>query len=204
MAGNDVKRLYHLGHAGWYDFFKRYWNMLVASKAEDELGRFLKDNLNKNISILELGCGTALNLEKVYALGLKFKRYVGVDFSPDMLRIAKKKFKGDSKASFIEKDLTRLDMKEKFDVIICTWVLSHMESPSGLVNNAQGMLKKGGKMFLIFFSRPKWYVSLCFLPVIRFLFSVNPVSSKEVKRFKNVRWACSYSANITTAMQIHR
>ncbi len=203
MAGKDVKNLYHLGHARWYDFFKRYWNYLVSSKAEQELGRFLKKNLDKNASILELGCGTALNLEKIDSMGLKFRKYVGVDFSPDMLRIARRKFKGESKVKFIEKDLTRLGMKGKFDIIICTWVLSHLECPSELVNNAQGMLKRDGKMFIIFFSRPKWYVNFFVYPFAR-LFSANPVSKDEVKRFNKVKWIRSYSAGIATAMQIHR
>ena len=68
------------------DPFKRLWNKMIPSKAEDELRSFLQNNLDETKTILELGCGTALNLEKIFSLNLKFKKYLGLDPPPDMLK----------------------------------------------------------------------------------------------------------------------
>ena len=73
MNKRNVQNLYALGHAQWYDPFKKIWNRLVSIKAEKELATFLEKNVSNNASILELGCGTALNLEKIFALDLKIK-----------------------------------------------------------------------------------------------------------------------------------
>lgn len=204
MSGDDVKRLYALGDANWYDTFKDWWNRLVSSKAEDELSAFLRDNLDENKTILELGCGTALNLEKIYSLDLRFKRYLGLDFSPDMLKIARARFKDNPRVEFREKDITRLDdIVETFDIIICTWVLSHLHSPSSVVNRAQKLLSKDGRMFLIFFTTPRWYVNFWLFPFARWLFRVNYLTKREVQKFQNVKRMHNYSANMATTAQIY-
>ncbi len=205
MPGNDVKRLYALGLAAWYDLFKRLWNKAVASKAEEELRSFLEKNINKDKTILELGCGTALNLETIYSLSLPFKRYLGLDFSSDMLKIARKKFKDNHVVTFKEKDITKLmDVKGKFDIIVCTWVLSHLQSPSTLVNEAQKLLSNDGKMFLIFFSKPKWYIHLWLLPLAKFLFRSNYLRDEEVRKFNNVKVLHKYSVDMVTTAQVYR
>lgn len=204
MANNNkIKNLYALGHARWYDPFKKIWNKLVASKAEQKLTTFLKENINKNTSILELGCGTALNLEKISALKLKFEKYLGLDFSSDMLEIAKNKFANNSHVKFQQKDITDLDdMNEKFDIIICTWVLSHLKSPSQTVNQAQKLLSSKGKFFLIFFSKPKWFVNVWLHPIAKYLFKAKPLSSEEINKFTNIKTIDKFAANVATSIVI--
>ncbi len=201
----DARKIYAIGHAGWYNFFKNLWNRFVVSKAENQLTLFLQNNLNKDKIILDLGCGTALNLQKIKSLNLKFKRYLGLDFSPDMLEIARQKFMDIPNVEFREKDITKLyNLKGKFDVIICTWVLSHLQSPSDVVNKAQKMLKKDGKIFFIFFSQPKWYIRFWFGPLAKYFFKAEYVKNEEIKKFKNVRKRQNFSAGIATIVEIYR
>ncbi len=202
MKDKEVKGLYALGKASWYDKFKSLWNKTIANKAENELNLFLKGNINKNTSILELGCGTALNLEKINYLNLKFKKYLGIDFSIDMLNIARKKFKSNKLVKFEYRDITKLNNKEKFDIIICTWVLSHLDSPSDIINKSQKLLKNNGKMFIILFSEPKWYLNYWFPPLSRIFFKCYPVSNNELLKFNNVRVLHKYSNNMVTAVTI--
>ena len=82
-----VKKLYAIG-AKVYDPLMRLWNMAMATEAEKELSNFLRKNIDENRMILELGCGAARNLQKIYSLNLKFKRYLGLDFSSRMLAVA--------------------------------------------------------------------------------------------------------------------
>ncbi len=205
MDKNSVRNLYALDHAQWYDPFKRIWNRLVAVQAEEDFTLFLKKNLNKNKTILELGCGTALNLEKIFNLNLKFKRYLGLDVSSDMLAIAKAKFPDNRKIEFQQKDITQLGKTgKKFDIIICTWVLSHLDAPAQVVNNMQRLLSPSGKMFFVFFSKPKWYINLWLYPLARYLFKAKPLTEDEINKFKNVRTKHKFSGDITTTMIIHR
>ncbi len=202
MGKTHVKTLYAIG-ARLYDPLMKLWVMAVGAEAEGELTNFLRENLNETRTVLELGCGTARNLQTIYSLNLKFKKYLGLDFSPQMLRIARNKFRNKPSVEFREKDVTALDdMTERFDVIFCTWVSSHLKSPSSFVNQAQGLMSKHGRFFLIFFTQPKWYINFWMYPIARYLFSAKPLTEEEVRKFKNIKARHSYAANITTVVEI--
>ncbi|MBI2847535.1 MAG: methyltransferase domain-containing protein, partial [Chloroflexi bacterium] len=100
------------------------------------------------------------------------------------------------------KDITRLDdINDKFDIIICTWVLSHLSSPSALVNQAQGLMKEGGKFFLIFLSEPGWYLRFWTGPMATLLHS-RYVRDDEVSKFNNARKMRRYLGNMVTVVEI--
>ncbi|MBT4540777.1 class I SAM-dependent methyltransferase [Candidatus Woesearchaeota archaeon] len=205
MAKNKVKTLYSIGHSLWYNPSKKIWNKLVGIKAENTLTIFLKKSIKKNTKILELGCGTGLNFGKILSLNLKFKKYLAFDFSPDMLEIAKNKFKNIPNVKFKQKDITQLnDINEKYDIIICTWVLSHLQSPSQVINQAQKLLSQKGKMFLIFFSKPKWFINIWLYPFAKYLFKTESLQKEEINKFKNVKIKQEFSANLTTSIVIYR
>ncbi len=203
MQRSRVQKLYHIAGAKWYDIFKKGWNALVAGRAEKALKRFLKENIKPETTILELGPGTALNLRKIKELGLSFKSYEGWDFSDDMLSIARKKFKSTSNVRFRKQDLTEIHEKhQKFDVILCTWVLSHLESPANLVSQAQNLLKKDGRMFLIFIAKSKGWVGSLIAFFARYLFVVEPVDQDQIKQFKNVQRLQKTFGGMATIVEI--
>lgn len=203
MKASRVKGLYAIGSAKWYDFVKIIWSRLFSEKAEKDFSTFLKKNLNNNTRILELGCGTAMNLEKIYSLGLNFRSYLGVDFSSDMLAIARKKFEGRAKVKFQRHNITNLENhKGDYDVIICTWVLSHLDNPSDFVNKVQSLLSKDGKMFLIFFSKPKWFIDFWLYPLSKYLFSAKLVPDEEVEKINNRIKTKSFAFGVTTYILI--
>jgi SAM-dependent methyltransferase len=63
-------------------------------------------------TLLELGCGTGAILEHLAAE----YRVTGVDLSAEMLRIAGTKV---PQARLVQGDMTRLDLGETFDVVVC-------------------------------------------------------------------------------------
>ena len=88
------------------------------SKAETYLDKFLKNNLDKSKTVLELGFGTAANVKKIDTLGRSYNNYTGFDFSPDMLAIARTKTKDNQHVKLQKKDITSLgDVKKRFDII---------------------------------------------------------------------------------------
>jgi ubiquinone/menaquinone biosynthesis C-methylase UbiE len=202
MNPSRVQKLYHIGRAKWYDPLKRIWNALVAGKGEKALNRFLKKSIQPESSILEMGCGTALNLQKIQAHNLSFTKYEGWDFSDDMLAIAKKKFKNTPNIHFKKQDLTNIQVVyQKFDVIICTWVLSHLENPEKLVNQAQALLNKDGKMFFVFIGKPAgWFGRLIYF-LSKHVFVANALNQKQIEQFKNVKSMQRFMGGIVTVVE---
>ena len=130
---------------------------------------------------------------------------MGLDFSTDMLEIAKNKFANLPHVKFQQKDITSLnDIEEKFDIVICTWVLSHLQSPSQVVNQMQKLISPRGKAFLIFFSRQKWFINVWLYPLAKYLFKAKPVSKEEISKFNNVKTEHKFAAGITTTIEIHK
>ncbi len=68
--------------------------------------------------VLEIGCGTGDLLAS-----LKTKKSVGVDISPKMIAIARKKYPG---LKFYEMDAEELNLEEKFDYIIASDLISFL------------------------------------------------------------------------------
>ncbi|EEG77891.1 class I SAM-dependent DNA methyltransferase [Dethiobacter alkaliphilus] len=190
-----------------YDPFKNLWNKVFSQKAEQKFSNFLLSNVDKNKTILELGCGTAVNLEKIHELNLSFKSYVGVDLTPNMLEAAKNKFPSDSAIEFLQEDLydfvnNEIKNNRTYDIILCTWVLSHLEHQGQLINEIQKLLNDNGKLFLIFTTKPKWYVSFWMTPLFKWIFSGNYVPETEIKQFNNVLNFQQFSANMVSVVEI--
>ena len=85
---------------------------------------------NKNLSILDVGCGGGLVTESLYGAG--FTNITGIDLAPNSIEIAKQ-HAGDKK--IIYKNIDIADVKEKFDVILCLEVLEHIDDFGGMIKN---------------------------------------------------------------------
>ena len=80
-----------------------------------ELERFHKLAIPEGVSVLQIGCGTGDLLN-----ALRPSRGVGLDFSPEMIRIAREKY---PHLTFIEGDAESLPLDEQFDyVVLCNVV----------------------------------------------------------------------------------
>lgn len=99
-------------------------------------------------SLLDLGCGTGNFITKISKY---FKCMVGIDISPNMIRIAKSNCPS---AHFLVGDITHFKLKQKFDVITCNFdVINHLRSFKQwkeVFNNAYNHLKKNGYFFFDF------------------------------------------------------
>ncbi|MGA2666897.1 MAG: class I SAM-dependent methyltransferase [Patescibacteria group bacterium] len=110
--------------------------------------KFSKEFMNllpKKARILDLGCGSGRDSKFFSEKGYKV---TGVDFSENMLAIAKKVA---PKAKFIKQDLRKIKFLENsFDGVRCSFVLLHLkrnEIPS-LLHKIHQILKKNGVLFI--------------------------------------------------------
>lgn len=98
--------------------------------------------------VLDIGLGTGVISSKLYEHG---NEITGIDFSAEMLQIAKQKM---AEAKFIKHDFSKgmpLELKGcKFDFIISTYALHHLmeeEKPAFILSLLE-YLNTGGKIFI--------------------------------------------------------
>lgn len=84
---------------------------------------FFIKNITENDSVLDIGCG---NGACTWSISQKAKKVVGIDMSVKNINLAKKKFSNDN-LEFIVGDAVSYKFMEKFDVIVLSNVLEHIE-----------------------------------------------------------------------------
>ncbi|NER37657.1 MAG: class I SAM-dependent methyltransferase [Oscillatoria sp. SIO1A7] len=146
-----------------YTKMTEYYDLCVTSGYYDYegLAREAHSIVGDGREVLELGVGTGLLAEKYVEIDPK-SEFTGVDFSPSMLEIAKKRLGG--KAKLIEADVVTMNLNATFDAAISNggvWVsydcgdrwevgslIPNVEANlPGLVNVA-GHLREGGLLLL--------------------------------------------------------
>jgi len=102
---------------------------------------FFINNINSEDNVLDIGCGNGYN---TYKIAEKAGSVVGIDIDEDNIRLARENFQGDN-IEYIKGDATTYLFKEKFDVIILSNVLEHIENRIDFLKQ----IRKLGKKFLI-------------------------------------------------------
>lgn len=97
-------------------------------------------------NVLELGCGTGKNTEWLLK---KADRIIGLDFSQEMLNIAKSKIP-DDRVVFKKADLTKdWDIEDQFaDLVTSSLTLEHINDLNHVFNQANQKLKPNGLFFI--------------------------------------------------------
>ena len=96
--------------------------------------------------VLELGCGSGKNTEWLIS---KADRLVGLDFSKNMLALAKKKITSE-KVTFINADINKKwpVNNNSFDLATINLTLEHIEILDHIFNSLFMKLVEGGKCFV--------------------------------------------------------
>lgn len=97
-------------------------------------------------SCLEIGCGTGKNTEWLIS---KAKHVIAVDFSEEMLLKAKEKIDSD-KVNFVQADINESwnFTNEKFELIIFSLVLEHIENLNHIFNEAAKVINTDGYIYI--------------------------------------------------------
>lgn len=144
----------------WKIFFKdeapRYLDNCFTKNTEFEVKFIINElNLQSGDRILDIGCGVGR-----HSLGLAANeiKVTGIDLSPDMLAIARKKAeKAKLNVEFIEGDASKVRLAKTFDHSICICegafgLIERGDDPIGfnlgILRNVNAMLKPGGKLLM--------------------------------------------------------
>jgi len=144
-----TKELYEEMQEGYYDkayregsSVQKYWNTNRFKKIIDKIVKLKPKN------IIDIGCGpgTLLSLipKRVYS------KATGIDFDKKQTSFSKKKFKNNKKIKWISGDVTKLKTKQKYDCIISSEVIEHIEpeKSSDLLKAMNKLLRKNGTLII--------------------------------------------------------
>ena len=95
---------------------------------------------------LDLGCGTGT---LTHALAGQAEHVLGVDLSPEMVRLARQRCADRTNVSFVVGDFLSLDLSPaSFDCIATVAVLHHLPL-TGALERAKGLLRPGGVLLVL-------------------------------------------------------
>ena len=99
-------------------------------------------NFDNSMEVMDLGAGTGL---LSYFIAPYVAKIVAVDNSPSMLKEFKSKaIEFDSKTEVIELDISQGDIDRKFDGIISSMTIHHVEDTTALFSKLYNMLSENG------------------------------------------------------------
>lgn len=143
----------------------------TREKHRSEANVFLDEltaNEKKSIKILEIGCGSGRLLKHLTKIEKKNITYIGVDLSPELLKIAKRQITAKDKhikATFLDGDI--LDIvkqykQESFDYIIAISSFQHIPTKKErfyLMKNFYRLLMYDGKLLMTNWSFSSRFIS---------------------------------------------
>ena len=134
---------------------KKYFNEQVFT-TEKYVIPFLSDatTIDKNLSILEIGCGEGGNLKPFLDIGCKV---IGVDLSERKIENGKQFFSdhpNKNNLTLIVEDIYQSETLDQYDLIIMRDVIEHIHFQERFMSYVKKYLKPNGKFFLAF---PPWH-----------------------------------------------
>ncbi|MSR86188.1 class I SAM-dependent methyltransferase [Candidatus Woesearchaeota archaeon] len=164
---DSVKKMYGLFSGRWYDPFQKIWG--PKKQVEDTFVSKLRRLSDKDTRILDLGCGTGANFQRLIENHIPFKEYHGIDMTPEMLTIAKKKYpEGNFRISNIE------NIPGEYDLTISSWFFEHLTQ-----EQRKNILKRKGKHLHMYLGGRKRYN--LFLQLFAYFFNFIYVDDSQLK-----------------------
>ena len=140
--------------------------------------------LQEGQAVLDIGCGTGLNLPLLRAAVGAGGRVAGLDYSEGMLREARGKVAeaGWENVELIQGDAALLDgVGGPFDAVISTWALGIVDDLPSALDRALGVLAPGGRFAVLDFhsTRPESRVARALNPIAHWFLRRTGVDTAE-------------------------
>ena len=112
----------------------------------DEIIDKILDNaeIQESQHILDVACGTGVLFD--YYLDRNVASVTGIDISPEMAKIAQRKYADNPKVTVICGDVEEAAFSQKFDRIVVYNAFPHFPYPKRLIKLLAHLLKEGGRM----------------------------------------------------------
>ena len=114
-------------------------------KSDAKIGKILDNTeVGADMDILDVACGTGVMFD--YYLERNVASVTGIDISPEMAKIAAKKYAGEDRVQVICGDVEEYDFDRKFDRIVVYNAFPHFPYPKRLIKILAGLLKEDGRL----------------------------------------------------------
>lgn len=129
----------------FFDKLSEKWDLMDRDDQESITEIFSILNLQENLKILDVGCGTGVLFD--YYLNTNPKKVIAVDISEKMSAIAKLKYLSCDKIEVLNKDVFDLE-KEDFDLIMLYNCYPHIIEKQSLAEKCVDLLKAKGEVVI--------------------------------------------------------
>jgi len=114
-------------------------------KSDVKIGRILDNaEVEAGLDVLDVACGTGVMFD--YYLQRGVASVTGIDISPEMAKIAARKYAKESNVQVICGDVEEYPFDRKFDRIVVYNAFPHFPYPKRLIKILAGLLKDGGRL----------------------------------------------------------
>ena len=128
-----------------YKEFAKYYDKFYQNKNYKKETEFLKNFINANDKILDIGCGTGIHAALLTDNGFEVD---GLDLNKEMLEIAKTRLK----TNLYWQNILEIDISKKYNMIISMFaVFNHLKDTDELMRglmNLKQLLHDGGKIII--------------------------------------------------------
>lgn len=127
----------------FFDALAEKWDegMIIDNKIIETI--FTNARIEKGNCVLDVACGTGVLIPYYFDAGVSF--VTAIDLSPEMVRIAKDKYRSE-KTEFICDDATAHRFVKMYDNAVIYNAFPHFGDPDKLISNLASCLKPGGHL----------------------------------------------------------
>ena len=113
---------------------------------------FLYSRVRPGSRILDIACGTGLNFKLIANKLAEEGKLVGVDLSPGMLKVARKRIERHrwKNVQVVNMSIIDFQPETQFDAAICTFAMEAMPDYQGVVDHIFDLLKPQGRFKHLF------------------------------------------------------
>ncbi len=128
----------------FFDDYAPLWDEELIK--DDEIIGMILDNahIQKDVQVLDVACGTGVLFP--FYLERQLTSIVGIDISPEMVRIAREKFAQQPEIKMICGDVETTDFQTQFDAVVLYNAFPHFVDPEQLIRSLAALTKDGGIM----------------------------------------------------------
>lgn len=169
LEKNSIKQF-----SQWADNYDNPFTSITFRQTNAKIAELL--NPAPNSSLLDVGCGSGILIQKLLSLNRNMKLY-GLDITPKMVEVAKKKFKEDLNIEITLGSAIKMPYEDNsFDYVTCASSFHHHPDPLRSVKEMVRVLKPGGKLLIL---------DMCIEGFLRkLLFKIENIYHNEGKVFR--------------------
>jgi 2-polyprenyl-3-methyl-5-hydroxy-6-metoxy-1,4-benzoquinol methylase len=133
-------------NSAWSDekISRKFLTRQVLARIQESISILKKHAVDlEGKSVVDVGCGNGMLL-KLLAENFILASQTGIEYAGAALEVAKRIYPG---PVYVIHNINR-PFPMKFDAVVCTEVLEHIEYPAKAMNNLVGMVNAGGVLFI--------------------------------------------------------